>query len=58
MIAGVKRFSSSLCHSVRVYVELDDKWKAFKHLKGARGPQGIANVFVLILSLYYYYFFF
>lgn len=54
MSGGVKRFSSPLCRSVRVYVELDDKWKAFNHLKGARVPQGNANIFVLILSPYYF----
>lgn len=55
MSAGAKRFSSPLCPSVRVDVELDDEWKAFKHLKGARGPQGIANIFVLLLFLYYFF---
>lgn len=57
MSAAVKRFSSPLCRCIRVYVELDDKWKAFKHLKGARGPQGSANIFVLIFFFSVFFFF-
>lgn len=50
MSVGVKRFLSPLCRSVRLYVELDDKWRPFKHLKGAYVPKE--------MQIFWFYLFF